>query len=38
LLAGHPVEVWIAYGVALGLIVLFAFWALGGLRNAESAG
>jgi ABC-2 type transport system permease protein len=38
LLAGNPVEVGIAYGVAFGLIVLFAVWALGGLRNAEAAG
>jgi ABC-2 type transport system permease protein len=38
LLAGQPVEVGIAYGVAFGLILLFAIWALSGLRNAEAAG
>ena len=38
LLAGQPFEVGIAYGVAFGLIVLFALWALGGLRHAEAAG
>ena len=36
LLAGQPFEVAIAYGVAFGLIVLFALWALGGLRRAEA--
>jgi ABC-2 type transport system permease protein len=38
LLAGQPFEVGIAYGVAFGLIVLFAVWALGGLRRAEALG
>jgi ABC-2 type transport system permease protein len=38
LLAGQPFEVGIAYGVAFGLIVLFAVWALGGLRRAEAIG
>ncbi|HZQ66151.1 MAG TPA: ABC transporter permease [Gaiellaceae bacterium] len=38
LLAGHPVDVAIAFGVGIGLILLFALWARGGLRNAEAAG
>ena len=38
LLAGQPVEVGIAYGVAFGLILLYAFWALAGLRRAEATG
>jgi ABC-2 type transport system permease protein len=36
--AGSPAEVGAAYGVALGLIALFALWALRGLRKAEAAG
>jgi ABC-2 type transport system permease protein len=35
LLAGHPAEVGIAYGVGFGLIALFALWALANLRHAE---
>ena len=38
LLAGQPFEVGIAFGVAFGLIVVFALWALGGLRRAEAMG
>ncbi len=38
LLAGQPFEVGIAYGVAFGLILGFAVWALGGLRRAEAIG
>jgi ABC-2 type transport system permease protein len=38
LLAGQPVEVAIAFGVAAGLIALFALWSLGGLRRAEATG
>ena len=38
LLAGQPTEVGIAFGAAFGLIVLFALWALGGLRRAEAMG
>ncbi len=38
LLAGDPTEVGIAFGVAFGLILLFALWARGGLRSAEAAG
>ena len=36
LLAGRPFEVGIAYGVAFGLILVFAAWALLNLRHAES--
>jgi ABC-2 type transport system permease protein len=38
LLAGQPFEVGIAYAVAFGLILVFAVWALGGLRRAEATG
>jgi ABC-2 type transport system permease protein len=38
LLAGHPAEIGIAYGVAFGLIAVFAVWALLGLRRAEAIG
>ena len=38
LLDGQPTEVLAAYGVGLGLVALFAVWALGGLRSAEAAG
>jgi ABC-type multidrug transport system permease subunit len=38
LLAGTPVEVGVAFGVAFGLIALFALWAFGGLRRAEATG
>jgi ABC-type multidrug transport system permease subunit len=36
LLAGQPVEVGVAYGVALALVAGFAAWALWNLRYAES--
>ncbi len=36
--AGAPAEVAAAYGAAAGLAVLFAVWALRGLRKAEAAG
>jgi ABC-2 type transport system permease protein len=36
LLAGQPVEVGIAYGVAFALVIGFAAWALWNLRYAES--
>jgi ABC-2 type transport system permease protein len=36
--AGSPAQVAAAYGAALGLAVLFAWWALRGLRKAEAAG
>ncbi len=38
LMAGDPTGILLAYGVALGMIVLLAFWALRGLRRAEVAG
>jgi ABC-type multidrug transport system permease subunit len=38
LLAGHPFEVAVAYGVGGGLIVAFGLWALFNLRHAEAAG
>jgi ABC-2 type transport system permease protein len=37
-IAGSPTEVGVAFGAAAGLAVLFAFWALRGLRSAEAAG
>jgi len=37
-LAGTPTEVGLAFGLAAALVVLFSFWALRGLRNAEQAG
>jgi ABC-2 type transport system permease protein len=36
--AGTPAEVAAAYGAAAGLALLFAIWALRGLRKAEAAG
>jgi ABC-2 type transport system permease protein len=36
LLAGQPVEVGLAYGVAFALVVAFGAWALWNLRYAES--
>jgi ABC-type multidrug transport system permease subunit len=38
LLAGHPAEVGIAFGVAFGLLALFSIWSLASLRRAEAAG
>ena len=38
LLAGDPQEVALAFGAALGLVVLFSVWAVRGLRKAEAAG
>jgi ABC-2 type transport system permease protein len=37
-IAGAPVHVWLAFGCAAGLGLLFAVWALRGLRSAEAAG
>jgi ABC-2 type transport system permease protein len=37
-LAAEPTEVAAAFGAALGLGVLFLWWAVRGLRNAEAAG
>jgi ABC-2 type transport system permease protein len=36
--AGTPTQVAAAYGAAAGLAVLFAWWAVRGLRKAEAAG
>jgi ABC-2 type transport system permease protein len=38
LIAGEPVEVLPAFAIGLGGVVLFSFWALRGLKSAESAG
>jgi ABC-type multidrug transport system permease subunit len=38
LIAGDPVEVAAAFGIAVGGVALFALWALRGLRSAEAAG
>ncbi len=38
LLAGDPVEVGIAFGIAVGLVAFFSLWSLVGLRRAEAAG
>lgn len=37
-ISGEPTVVIAAFGIAIGLTLLFAFWASGGLRSAESAG
>jgi ABC-2 type transport system permease protein len=36
--AGSPTQVGAAYGAAVGLAVLFSWWAVRGLRKAEAAG
>jgi ABC-type multidrug transport system permease subunit len=38
MLAGEELHVALAFGLALGLIVLFGAWSLRGLRKAEAAG
>ena len=38
LIAGQPHEVALAFGAAVGVVLLFALWALRGLRSAERAG
>jgi ABC-2 type transport system permease protein len=38
LISGGHVRVWLVYGVVLGLIALFAIWAVRGLRRAVAAG
>lgn len=38
LIAGEPVEVLPAFAIGLAGVVLFSFWALRGLKSAESAG
>ena len=37
-LVGRPTTVGLAFGLAAALLVLFGWWALRGLRSAESAG
>jgi hypothetical protein len=37
-IAGTPETVVLAYGIAAGLLALFAWWAVRGLRAAEAAG
>ena len=37
-LAGTPVSVGPAYSISLGLVLVFALWALYGLRRAEKEG
>jgi len=37
-ISGAPTGVFVAFAAAVGLTVLFAFWARGGIRRAESAG
>jgi ABC-2 type transport system permease protein len=37
-ISGQPTEIAAAFGVALGLAVLFSLWAMRGLRKAEAAG
>jgi len=37
-ISGSPVDVLLAYGTGLGLVLLFSVWALTGLRRAEAAG
>jgi ABC-2 type transport system permease protein len=36
-ISGEPTTVLVAFGAALGLVLLFAIWARGGLRRAEAA-
>jgi ABC-2 type transport system permease protein len=38
LISGGAVEAAAAYGIALALVLAFAFWAVRGLRRAEAAG
>lgn len=38
LLVGSPVYVGLAFALGLALVLAFALWARGGLRNAEAAG
>jgi ABC-2 type transport system permease protein len=37
-IAGTPATAGLAYGIAGGLVVLFGWWAVRGLRSAEAAG
>jgi ABC-2 type transport system permease protein len=36
-ISGGPIKVGLAFAIAAGLAALFALWARGGLRSAESA-
>jgi len=36
-ISGNPTGVLVAFGAAIGLALVFAFWARGGLRRAEAA-
>jgi len=38
LMAGEPTGILLAYAVAFGLILVMAFWAIRGMRKAETAG
>jgi ABC-2 type transport system permease protein len=38
LISGQGFPVLVAYGLAVGLVALFAAWAVTGLRKAEAAG
>jgi ABC-2 type transport system permease protein len=38
MLAGDEVHVLSAFAIAAGLVLLFSFWSLRGLRKAEAAG
>jgi ABC-2 type transport system permease protein len=37
-ISGGTADLVLAGGVAVGLVVVFAFWAVRGLRSAEAAG
>jgi ABC-2 type transport system permease protein len=37
-MAGHEVSVALAYGLGVGLVLLFSVWSLSGMRSAEAAG
>ena len=37
-ISGTPANAALAYGIALGLLLVFGFWAVRGLRSAEAAG
>jgi ABC-type multidrug transport system permease subunit len=37
-ISGNPASVGLAFGLAFGLGILFAFWAFGGMRSAEASG
>jgi len=37
-MAGDPTGVLLAFAVAFGMIFVLAFWAMAGMRRAETAG